>query len=183
VSKAFIPKRKGVITEEDVLTFKRAFIPRLTTPMEVFDDAVKRKAIPLEIRIMAYTKKDRHAYRLDLASDTLLLDVRAGRFPIHAYRKRSPLLYPMFDTVLVSLDVPDIARNMFEMIFESDRVTLNEIAAALGITRGTAENNLATLITRGLICEEKVHHETVYYVNLSAITGVKIEEAPGEKSE
>jgi hypothetical protein len=176
VSKAFKPKRKGVVGEDQILTFKREFIPELNTPNEVFQEAVSRGVIPVEIRLIAYTKKRRHAYRLDLATDTLLMDVRAGRLPIHSYRVRPAVLYPMFDKVLVSLDVPDITRNMFEMIFESDRLTLNELSASLDITRLTAQNNLAALVTRGLVGEERVHHETIYYVNLSAITGVSLDE-------
>jgi len=176
VTRALKPKKKGVIAEDQVLTFKREFIPVLTTPQEVFRDAVNRGVIPTEIRIIAYTKKGRHAYRLDLASDTLLLDVRAGKFPIHAFRVREPVLYPMFDKVLVSLDVPDITRNMFEMIFESDRLNINDLCASLGITRLTATNNLAALVTRGLVETESVKHDTIYYVNLSAITGVNLDE-------
>jgi len=164
------------VAEDQVLTFKREFIPELTTPNEVFHEAIGKGVIPIEIRIIAYTKKRRHAYRLDLASDSLLMDVRAGKFPIHAYRVREPVLYPLFDKVLVSLDAPDITRNMFEMIFESDRLTLNELCASLGITRLTATNNLAALVTRGLVEAETVRHETIYYVNLSAITGVNIED-------
>lgn len=126
-------------------------IPQLWTMESMLKNMREVGALPITVRICAYTKEERFAYDIDLLRNRLLRDPRAGKMQPTQRVKRSPEEYFYFDRIYASLKMGHLPKAIFEAVFESDGLTASDISHFFRITTEMAVNNLKALEKRGLL--------------------------------
>ena len=129
-------------------------VPELWTMESMIKNIRKVGALPITVRICAYTKEERFAYDIDLLQNRLLRDFRAGKMQPTQRIKRSPEEYFYFDRIYASLKMGRLPKAIFEAIFESEGLTVGDIAHFFKITTEMATNNLKALQKRNLVIAE-----------------------------
>ena len=132
-------------------------------------DVLNFGIVPFEIKLLIYTKAQRFSLLLDLLNSTVVCDPREGVMNPRLFRNRDPMEYVVFDSVIAKIHVPYIARCMFEILFESDGLCLNDIIQILNLPPAVAENNLNVLINKGLVEVDDEEKPPKYYVNINKL--------------
>ncbi len=123
---------------------------------------VRTGVLPFEIRVCAYTPRDRYTYVIDTLSDTQKPHY-LHMIPYHYRVNRKPIEYMMFDTLISHIELPPLVKKMFEFIFECGEVTVADIAHKFNVGNQVAENNLNALRSKELL---KVRKEMYYDVSM-----------------
>ena len=147
----------------------RPLVPRLLPMEKAWVEMREVGALPLTVRICAYTHEERFSYDLDLIEGVLMRDFRAERMPVTRKKRRSPEEYFYFDNIYASTDLPILPKQIFEAIFESDGLTASDISHFFKITMDMALNNLRALVSRGLVESEGRPPFETYRVTFEAL--------------
>lgn len=129
-----------------------------TLDLFLFEDFLKfaRKfgVLPLVLRACVYTKHFRFTYDIEIVSDNLIANFRAGKFPVSARVFRHPKQYYYLDRTLASADIGEHPKKVLETAFETRGVTVSDIANAYGLSERMAEGSLEVCVKYGFL--EKV---------------------------
>jgi len=150
----------------------RQYEPRLKHLNEVWQD-VRGGVFAFVIRLCLYTQKDRYTLLIDTINDKLrphpLGDVTRIK-----KTDREAVDYLNFDKVHAWLDIPLLSKKIFELLFETEEMTVFDIADCLNLDKKVAENNLTSLESKGYVDKKK---DIYYEINMD-----KIEKKAGELS-
>jgi hypothetical protein len=149
VSNFFVPE--NIKTKLRETAPPRLWTPPVTTPQELWIGVRERGVVPLTVRFLAYTKKRRYVFEINLLRNTLLQDPRGGNFPAAAFAPRDVEIYPEFDRWHSGLDIPDLPRKLMELAFEAGRITPRDVMAVYNTTLQTAVTNIEVLANRGIL--------------------------------
>ena len=147
----YVPRSIATMSKYVLEDPPRPLIPDLWTLESTWEKMRELGTLPMTLRVCAYTKEERFSYDIDVIRGKLLRDFRAGRIPVTRKKMRSPEEYFYFDRIYASEDMPDLTRNIFESIFESDGMNVSDISHFFKITTDMANNNLKALVRRGLL--------------------------------
>ncbi len=147
----YIPRSIATMSKYVMEDPPRALIPDLWTMESAWEKMRILGAVPMTIRVCAYTQEERFSYDIDIIRGKLLRDFRAGKIPVTRKKVREPEEYFYFDRVYASEEMPDLTRNIFEAIFESDGMNASDLSHFFKITTDMAINNLKALSNRGLL--------------------------------
>ncbi len=147
----FIPRSIATMSKYISEDPPDVLIPELWTMETMLEEVRAVGALPVTIRICAYTKEERFAYDIDILQNRLLRDFRAGKVPPTRRMRRSPEEYFYFDKIYASLNMGHLPKAIFETIFESEGLTASDITHFFRITTEMAVNNLKALKKRGLL--------------------------------
>ncbi len=125
--------------------------------------------VPFEIKLLIYTKAQRFSLLLDLLNSTVVCDPREGVLNPRLFKSRDPMEYVIFDSVIAKVHIPYIAKCIFEILFESEGLTLNDITQILNLPPAVAENNINVLINKGLVEISEEEKPPKYYVNINKL--------------
>ncbi len=125
----------------------------------------RQGVVPFEIRICAYTTKDRYTYVIDPMSDTQKPHY-LNMIPYHYRVNRKPIEYMMFDALISNIELPTLVKKMFEFIFECGEVTAPDIAHKFKVGNSIAQNNLNALKSKGLLTVRKELYYDVSMIEL-----------------
>lgn len=141
--------------------------------------AKKFGVLPLMLRICVYTKHFRFTYDIEILTDCWLANFRAGKFPVSARVLRHPKQYYYLDRALASSFLPENPKKVLETVFETEGVTVYDIANAYGLSERMAEGSLEVCLKYGFL--EKVGKPPrVTYVPRFESFGGQIEYRPPE---
>ncbi|MBS3781753.1 MAG: helix-turn-helix transcriptional regulator [Candidatus Thermoplasmatota archaeon] len=142
----------------------RQYCPRLKELRELWED-IRNGVVPFVIRLCIYTKKDRYPLLLDVIDDKLKPHP-LGKITRVKRVDRGALEYMNFDKVYAWIDLPLLTKKIFELLFETQEMTIFDLADRLKLDKAVAENNLSSLETKGLVNEKK---EISYEINMDRI--------------
>ena len=133
------------------------YIPGLKNLKELWND-FKTGVIPIEIRLSAYTKDERYVYIIDVIGD------KHRPHPLNSISlptksKRKPIDYMHIDRILARYDIPDLLKNILELLFHSKELSLPDITHYFNLSSNVAKNSMKGLVTRGFVNVRK----SVYY--------------------
>lgn len=137
----------------------------LRTLENLVKDIVTQGVVPFEIKLLIYTPVQRFSLTLDLVNSTIVSDPREGKMNPRLYKSREPMEYLMFDSAVASMNLPPIAREILEILLESEGLTLFEISHILNTSIEVAKNNLNALINRNLVVVDESSKPTKYLIN------------------
>ncbi|MGB9636752.1 MAG: hypothetical protein ACPL1Y_05840 [Thermoplasmata archaeon] len=124
----------------------------------LFEDLLKFTkrygVLPILLRVCAYTKYFRFTYDIDIVNDTLIANFRAGRFPVSARVFRHPKQYYFLDRILATSDIGYNPKKVLETAFETNGVSVYDIANSFGLSERMAEGALEACVKHGFL--EKV---------------------------
>jgi hypothetical protein len=123
----------------------------LCTPLELWEDIRKKGIVPFQMTLCCYSKEKRYIYQLDVLNNQYLMDFRNGKIPIANRKYRDTLAYYHLDHFLSTMELPDLAKKVLQVIFELEEVVVADIEIGLGITERMASNNVNALAKRGLL--------------------------------
>lgn len=125
------------------------YIPELKHLQDLWSD-FKEGVIPLELRLCIYTKNDRYSYIIDSVGDGQIPHpLNHVSLPNEAERK--PIDYMHLDRILARLDIPELLKNILELLFHSKEMRLSDIAHYFDLSQKVAKNSLNSLVNRGLL--------------------------------
>ncbi len=151
---------------ETVRSPNALLVSRHHTITTFWDTVRSGKVIPFEIRICIYTRETRRIYDIDLLRNRLISDFRNGKVASKNVVKPPALVCMYFDRIWAALDIPQLNKKVFTLLFHSEGVTPAEVGHVLGIPLSMAKNHLKSLEHRNLA---KVSGKTseLYKPNLS----------------
>jgi len=145
----------------------RQYDPHLKKIQDLWKD-VRNGVFPLVIRLCLYTKNERYPLLLDTVEDKLRPHVLGGITRVKRV-DREPLEYRNFDKVYAWLDLPLLPKKILELLFETQEMTVFDVAECLGTDKKVAENNLNSLQTKGFVKKKK---DINYELNMGKIKEV-----------
>ena len=158
----------------DDLFSTTTYIPEPESFKKTFEDVKKFGIVPFQVRVIAYSREKRYAFDLDLLENFLLEDFRSNRLSYSIRIERKPIQYYKFDRLHAMLKIPETPKKVFETIFESNGLTVEEIAHLFEVTPIIAKNNIQSLVSKGLL-EEIDHSGKKKYVAASKLLVEKTE--------
>ena len=147
----YVPRSIATMSKYVMEEPPRPLVPDLWTIESAWGKMRGLGAVPMTIRICVYTQEERFSYDIDVIRGKLLRDFRAEKIPVTRRSVRSPEEYFYFDRIYASEEMPDLTRNIFEAIFESEGMNGSDISHFFKITSDMARNNLKALSNRGLL--------------------------------
>jgi len=147
--------------------------PILASFKEHWEFVKENGMIPLELRICAYTPKERFVYRLDLVKGRQIMDFREGLVPYGSMVKHSPLHLLYLDRALSSNKLPELQKKVLEIAFESKGTDPGQIANIFEINATMASNHLAGLARRKLLKPKGTPPAAFYVADLEGIAQSK----------
>jgi hypothetical protein len=138
----------------------------LCTPLELWQDIRDKGIVPFQLTLCAYSKENRFVYQLDVLENAFLMDFRNGKIPIANRIPRNTLDFYHLDHFLSTMELPDLAKKVLQVIFELEEVVVADIEIGLGITEKMAVNNVNALAKRGLITPLGKPPKAKYVVDL-----------------
>ena len=143
---------ESIKSQTNKLDDKPIIPPRpLCTPLELWQDIRDKGIVPFQMTLCCYSKQRRFVYQLDVLDNNLLMDFRNGKIPIANRTPRNSLEYYHLDHYLSTMELPDLAKKVLQVIFELEEVVVSDIEIGLGITEKMALNNVSALAKRGLL--------------------------------
>lgn len=142
----------------------RQYEPHLKSLNQLWND-VRGGVFPFVVRLSLYTKKDRYSLLVDTLNDKLRPHP-LGEVTRIKKTERKPIDYLNFDEVYAWLDIPFISKKIFELLFETQEMTVFDIADCLSMDKRVAENNLVSLESKGYVDKSK---EIYYSINMGKI--------------
>jgi hypothetical protein len=94
------------------------------------------------------------------------MDFRNGKIPIANRKYRETIDYYHLDHFLSTMELPDLAKKVLQVIFELEEVMVADIEIGLGITEKMAADNVNALAKRGIIEPLGKPPKAKYIVNL-----------------
>ncbi|MFW6047770.1 MAG: hypothetical protein ACOC87_00545 [Candidatus Natronoplasma sp.] len=145
----------------------RQYDPHLKKFKDIWKD-VRNGVLPFVIRLCLYTKNERYPLLLDTVYDKLRPHLLGS---ITRVKKvdREPLEYRDFDKVYAWLDLPLLTKRILELLFETQEMTVFDVADCLNMDKKVAENNLNSLQTKGFVNKKK---DINYELNMEKIKDV-----------
>lgn len=145
----------------------RQYDPHLKIFQELWKD-IRSGIYPFVIRLCLYTKSERYPLLLDTISDKL------RPHPLGAATKvkrveRDPLEYMKFDRFYAWVDLPLLPKRILELLFETQKMTVFDVADCLNLDKKVAENNLDSLSTKDFLNKEE---NISYEINIDKIKEV-----------
>jgi hypothetical protein len=138
----------------------------LCTPYELWKDIKDKGIVPFQMTLCAYSKEKRYVYQLDVLNNALLMDFRNGKIPIANRIPRHTIDFYHLDHFLSTMELPNLAKKVLQVIFELEEVMVADIEIGLGITEKMAMNNVNALAKRGLITPLGKPPKAKYVVDL-----------------
>jgi len=145
----------------------RQYDPHLKKFQDLWKD-VRNGVLPLVIRLCIYTKNERYPLLLDTTYDKLRPH-HLGSITRVKRVDREPLDYRDFDKVYAWLDLPLLPKKILELLFETQEMTVFDVADCLNSDKKVAENNLGSLQTKGFVDKKK---DINYEINMEKIKEV-----------
>lgn len=145
----------------------RQYNPHLENFKDIWKD-VRNGVLPLVIRLCLYTKSDRYPLLLDVTEDKLRPHPLGAVTRVKRVERQS-LEYLNFDKVYASIDLPLLPKKILELLFETQEMTVFDVADTLGLDKKVAENNLRSLKTKELVNKKK---EIYYGLNMNKVEEV-----------
>ncbi len=143
---------ESIKSQTDKVDEKPLIPPRpLCTPRELWEDIRNKGIVPFQMTMCCYSKEKRYVYQLDILNNTQLMDFRNGKIPIANRKYRDTLAYYHLDHFLSTMELPDLAKKVLQVVFELEEVVVADIEIGLGITEKMAANNVNALAKRGLL--------------------------------
>jgi hypothetical protein len=139
----------------------------LCSPHELWQDIRKKGIVPFQLTLCAYSKEKRYIYQLDVLNNKFLMDFRNGKIPIANRKYRNSLDYYHLDHFLSTMELPDLAKKVLQIIFELENVEVADIEIGLGITEKMAINNVSALAKRGILDTIGKPPKAKYVINLN----------------
>jgi len=131
----------------------RQYDPHLKVFQGLWKD-IKTGVLPFVIRLCLYTKSDRYPLLLDTISDKLRPHPLGSVTRIKRV-EREALEYMKFDQVYAWIDLPFLSKKILELLFETQEMTVFDVADCLNLDKKVAENNLGSLLTKDLVNKEE----------------------------
>lgn len=147
----FVPRSIATISKYLGEEPPDVLVPQLWTMESMLQNIKEVGALPVTVRICAYTKEERFTYDIDLLRNRLIRDFRAGKMQPTQRIKRSPEEYFYFDRIYATLKMGHLPKAVFEAVFESDGLSAGDISHFFKISTEMAVNNLKALQKRGLV--------------------------------
>jgi hypothetical protein len=138
----------------------------LCTLHELWHDIRKKGIVPFQLTLCAYSKVKRYVYQLDVLNNKLIIDFRNGKIPIANRKFRETIDYYHLDHFLSTMELPDLAKKVLQVIFELEEVMVADIEIGLGLTEKMAMDNVNALAKRGIIEPLGKPPKAKYIVNL-----------------
>ena len=95
---------------------------------QMWNNVRMEAVVPIQIKVCAYTQTSRMLYHVDLLRGTLLKDIREEGIPQVNYLKRTGLEFFHLDKIMTFKDIPELSKNVLEIIFESKEIDIVELA-------------------------------------------------------
>lgn len=113
--------------------------------------------IPLELRLCVYTKDRRYSYLIDTVGD--------GQIP-HPLNHvslpdevdRASIDYMHIDRILAKLDMPELLKNILELLFHCYEMSLPDIAHYFNLNVNVAKNSMSSLVNKDLVAMKKSNY-------------------------
>ena len=136
---------------------ERAYRPGaygLLTPSRLVD-LMKQGVIPYILRVICYTKDARYKVDINIPNGNVMTDFRHRKIPPRLLKKRKVGEYLIFDKMYSSLDIPKFPRMVWEAVFESNGMDIENLTLIFNVSEKIIENNLAVLKKHNLVEENK----------------------------
>ncbi len=145
----------------------RQYDPHLTKLSDLWKD-VRDGVIPFVMRFCLYTKKERYNLLIDPINDKLKPHPLGDVTRIKKV-DRDPVDYLMFDKVFAWVELPILLKKILELLFETQEMSVFDIADCLNMDKNVAENNLESLEHRDFVTKNK---DIYYEINIDKIKEV-----------
>ncbi len=145
----------------------RQYDPHLKVFQNLWKD-IKTGVLPFVIRLCLYTKSERYPLLLDTISDKLRPHPLGTVTRIKRV-ERDALEYMKFDKVYAWIDLPLLPKKILELLFETKKMTVFDVADCLSLDKKVAENNLGSLLTKNFVNKER---DIYYEINIDKIKEV-----------
>ncbi|MFP3871873.1 MAG: helix-turn-helix domain-containing protein [Candidatus Natronoplasma sp.] len=171
--RAFIPDFYAPISIQTKSQYHRAeevprqYDPHLKKLKGLWDD-IRTGVLPLCLRFSLYTKNERYSILIDPINNKM------KPHPLGSISRvdpvdREPIDYMNFDKVLAPMEFPQLVKNILELLFETGRMSIFDIAAQLNMDQNVAKNNLKSLEKEELVKREK---DVYYKINMDTVEKV-----------
>ena len=145
----------------------RQYDPTLKEFKDIWKD-IRDGVLPFVIRFCLYTKSNRYPLLLDIVENKLRPHLLGSITRVKRV-DREPLEYMNFDKVFARIELPLLPKKIFELLFETQEMTIFDIADRLNLDKKVAENNLSSLQNKGFVEEKK---DITYELNMDKIKEV-----------
>lgn len=156
-------KKSTTISAEELEPFQLADFET------IWKNVKKNYIVPFRLRLCAYTQQTRYAYDLDLVNNKLVKDIREGKIVATNHEPRSAMQFYQMDKILSSTKLPELAKKIFEAVFECKIIDVVELAHAFGLTENTTRTYLGLLFKANYLDIIGIPPNERYKINMKKI--------------
>ncbi len=142
----------------------RQYDPHLKKLKDLWKD-IRGGVVPFVIRLSLYTQKERYPLLVDPINDKLKPHPLGDITRIKRV-ERDAMEYLKFDKVYAWVDLPMLLKKILELLFETEEMSVFDVADCLDMEKNVAENNLSSLENKGFVKERK---DIYYRINMQKI--------------
>ncbi len=145
----------------------RQYDPHLKKLNDLWKD-IRGGVIPFVMRLCLYTQEDRYPLLIDPINDKLKPHPLGGITRVKRV-ERDPMEYLKFDKVYAWVDLPVLLKKIFELLFETEEMSVFDVADCLNMDKNVAENNLSSLKNKDFVEKRK---DIYYKINMEKVESI-----------
>ena len=172
----YVPRPESEMTGGGVSAASGGLPSQLESLKDSVAFARAHGVVVFSVAVLLYFADQRVRYELDLLTDTLLRDPRAGRLPVSTRVHRSSRLAYSVDRFLAEGELPVYSARALEALVETHGVTPLDIAPVLGGVREYGASALQGLAARDLATFDR--RTGVYRPRFDAFLGPEAPDGP-----
>ncbi len=139
----------------------RQYDPVLMKLNDLWSD-VRSGVLPMEIRFSLYTQTGRYSLVIDPINNKMKPHPLGYVSSVDSV-DREPLDYMIFDKILAYMEYSPLVKSIFELLFETEEMSISDVAGRLNMDHNIAKNNLISLESGGFVEKKK---EMYYRINM-----------------
>lgn len=142
----------------------KQYIPELKHLKGLWSD-FREGVIPLELRLCVYTKDRRYSYLIDAVGDWQMPHP-LNHISLPDEVDRAPIDYMHIDRILANLDIPELLKNILELLFHCYEISLPDIAHYFNLNDNVSKNSISSLVNKNLVAMKKSNYYKIDMENV-----------------